>query len=268
MVDIYADEGISGTSLKHRDSFNRMIADCNAGKIDMIVTKSVSRFSRNIVDCISTVNELKMRTPPVGVLFENEQIFTLDNKSEMSLSFISAMAQEESHTKSTSMNASYEMRFSHGIFLTPPLLGYDQDENGKLIINEEEAKTVRLIFFTYLYGYSTTAIAELLTELARPTKKGNITWSSSSVLNVLQNERHCGEVLARKTYTPNYLDHRSKKNRGERNQYRYSEDHEAIITPTDFVAVQRKISNAKYGGAGIPELHVISTGIFKRFCYG
>lgn len=265
LVDIYADEGISGTSLKHRDSFNRMIADCNAGKIDMIVTKSVSRFSRNIVDCISTVNELKMRTPPVGVLFENEQIFTLDNKSEMSLSFISAMAQEESHTKSTSMNASYEMRFSHGIFLTPPLLGYDQDENGKLIINEEEAKTVRLIFFTYLYGYSTTAIAELLTELARPTKKGNITWSSSSVLNVLQNERHCGEVLARKTYTPNYLDHRSKKNRGERNQYRYSEDHEAIITPTDFVAVQRKISNAKYGGAGIPELHVISTGILKGF---
>ncbi len=174
----------------------------------------------------------------------------------MSLSFISAMAQEESHTKSTSMNASYEMRFSHGIFLTPPLLGYDQDENGKLIINEEEAKTVRLIFFTYLYGYSTSQIAELLTALGRPTKKGNTVWSSNSVLGVLQNERHCGEVLARKTYTPNYLDHRTRKNRGERNQYRYKEDHEAIISPTDFVAVQRKISNAKYGGSGIPELHV------------
>ena len=139
------------------------------------------------------------------------QIFTLDSTSEMSLSFISAMAQEESHTKSTSMNASYEMRFSHGIFLTPPLLGYDQDENGKLIINEEEAKTVRLIFFTYLYGYSTSQIAELLTALGRPTKKGNTVWSSNSVLGVLQNERHCGEVLARKTYTPNYLDHRTRK---------------------------------------------------------
>lgn len=265
LVGIYADEGISGTSLKHRDAFNRMIADCTAGKIDMIVTKSVSRFSRNILDCIGTVNELKLRTPPIGVLFENEQIFTLDSKSEMSLSFIAAMAQEESHTKSTSMNGSYEMRFSHGIFLTPPLLGYDQNENGKLIINEEEAKTVRLIFFAYLYGYSTSQIAELLTELARPTKRGSTTWSSGSVLNVLQNERHCGEVLARKTYTPNYLDHRAKKNRGERNQYRYRYDHEAIISPVDFVAVQRKISNAKYGGTGIPELRVIPDGALKGF---
>lgn len=265
LVGIYADEGISGTSLKHRDAFNHMIEDCIAGKIDIIITKSVSRFSRNILDCIGTVTELKMRTPPIGVLFENEQIFTLDSQSEMSLSFISAMAQEESHTKSTSMNASYEMRFSHGIFLTPPLLGYDQDENGKLIINEEEAKTVRLIFFTYLYGYSTSQIAELLTNLARPTKKGNTAWNSSSVLNVLQNERHCGEVLARKTYTPNYLDHRTKKNRGERNQYRYRDDHEAIISPVDFVAVQRKISNAKYGNSGIPELHVIPDGALRGF---
>lgn len=115
------------------------------------------------------------------------------------------------------------------------------------MINEEEAKTVRLIFFTYLYGYSTAQIAELLTELARPTKKGNTVWSSSSVLGVLQNERHCGAVLARKTYTPNYLDHRARKNRGERNQYRYSDDHEAIISPTDFVAVQRKISKRPMG---------------------
>ena len=265
LVGIYADEGISGTSLKHRDAFNRMIADCTAGKIDMIVTKSVSRFSRNILDCIGTVNDLKQRTPPIGVLFENEQIFTLDSKSEMSLSFLSAMAQEESHTKSTSMNGSYEMRFSHGIFLTPPLLGYDQDENGKLVVNEEEAKTVRLIFFAYLYGYSTSQIAGLLTELARPTKRGSTTWSSGSVLNVLQNERHCGEVLARKTYTPNYLDHRARKNRGERNQYRYKYDHEAIISPVDFVAVQRKISNAKYGGTGIPELHVIPDGALRGF---
>lgn len=265
LVGIYADEGISGTSVKHRDAFNRMIKECIAGKIDMIITKSVSRFSRNIVDCISTVNKLKMQSPPVGVLFENEQIFTLDNASEMRLSFVSAMAQEESHTKSTSMNASYEMRFSHGIFLTPPLLGYDQDENGRLVINEEEAKTVRLIFFAYLYGYSTAQIAELLTNLARPTKKGNTTWSSGAVLNVLQNERHCGAVLAHKTYTPNYLDHRTKKNCGERNQYRYSGDHEAIISPVDFVAVQRKISNAKYGGSGMPELHVMPEGALKGF---
>lgn len=200
-VRIYADEGTSGTSLRHRDSFNRMIGDCEAGKIDMIITKGVSRFARNIMDCIGTVNRLKQQSPPVGVLFENEQIFTLNPQSELSLSFIAAMAQEGSHVKSISMNASYEMRFSHGIFMTPPLLGYDQDEDGDLIINEEEAKTVRLIFFMYLYGYSTRQIAEQMTELARPTKKGNMPWSSSSVLGVLQNERHCGAVLARKTFT-------------------------------------------------------------------
>ena len=245
LVHIYADEGISGTSLRRRDSFNQMINDCATGKIDMIITKSVSRFARNIMDCIGNVNKLKQQVPPVGVFFENEQIFTLNPQSEMSLSFIAAMAQEESHVKSSSMNASYEMRFSHGIFMTPPLLGYDQDEDGNLIINEEEAKTVRLIFFMYLYGYSTQQIADLLTILTRPTKKGNTTWSSSSVLGVLQNERHCGEVLAHKTFTPNYLDHKARKNCGDRNQYRQSNHHEAIIMPEDFVAVQRKISNAK-----------------------
>ncbi len=265
LIHIYADEGISGTSLRHRVSFNQMIGDCAAGKIDMIITKSVSRFARNIMDCIGTVNKLKQQIPPVGVFFENEQIFTLNPKSEMSLSFIAAMAQEESHVKSSSMNASYEMRFSHGIFMTPPLLGYDQDEDGNLIINEEEAKTVRLIFFMYLYGYSTQQIADLLTGLARPTKRGNATWSSSTVLNVLQNERHCGEVLAHKTFTPNYLDHKVRKNCGDRNQYRQSNHHEAIIIPEDFVAVQRKISNAKYGGSGMPELHVISDGALKGF---
>ena len=164
-----------------------MIDDCEAGRIDLIITKSVSRFSRNILDCIGTVNKLKQQTPPVGVLFENEHIFTLNQKSEVNLSFISAMAQEESHIKSSSMNLSYEMRFSHGIFLTPPLLGYDQDEEGNLIMNEEEAKTVRLIYFMYLYGYSTQQIADQLTKLERPTKKGNLKWSSSSVLGVLQN---------------------------------------------------------------------------------
>lgn len=165
LVKIYADEGISGTSLRHRTSFNQMINDCMAGKIDMIITKSVSRFARNIVDCIGIVNKLRQQIPSVGVLFENEQIFTLNPQYEMSLSFLAAMAQEESHVKSSSMNASYEMRFSHGIFMTPPLLGYDQDEDGNLIINEEEAKTVRLIFFMYLYGYSTKQIADQLPEL-------------------------------------------------------------------------------------------------------
>ena len=162
LVDIYADEGISGTSLQHRDSFMRMMNDCNNGKIDLIVTKSVSRFARNIVDCIDYVRKLKNMNPPISIFFESENLHTLDSHSEMTLAFMATIAQEESHTKSEVMNSSIEMRFKRGIFLTPPLLGYDHDEDGNLVINEDEAKVVRLIFFMYLYGYSCQIIAETL----------------------------------------------------------------------------------------------------------
>lgn len=266
LTEIYADEGISGTSLRHRDAFLQMIQDCKAGKIDMILTKSVSRFARNIVDCIYYQRELKSLTPPVGILFETEGIYTLNANSEMSLSFIATLAQEESHTKSEIMNSSIEMRFRRGIFLTPTLLGYDHDDEGNLIINEEEAKTVRLIFYMYLYGYSCQEIAETLTSLKRETKKGNTRWSSGSILQILQNERHCGDVLARKTFTPNYLDHKSKKNRQDRNQYRKKGHHEPIISRDDFIAVQHMISNAKYGNKEmLPTLHVIEEGILSGF---
>ena len=266
LVDIYADEGISGTSLQHRDSFIRMIGDCNAGKIDLIITKSVSRFARNIIDCIGYVRQLKAADPPIGVYFETENIFTLDENSEMSLSFIATLAQEESHTKSEIMNSSIEMRFKRGIFLTPVLLGYDHDENGNLIVNEEEAKTVRLIFFSYLYGYSAQKIADALTQLERYTKKGNQTWSAGSVIQILQNERYCGDILSRKTYTPNYLDHKSKKNNHDRNQYRQKNHHEAIVSREDFFAVQKMIRNAKYGNKGyFPEMLVVLSGLLKGF---
>lgn len=266
LVEIYADEGISGTSLKHRDSFNRMIVDCRQGKIDMIITKSVSRFARNIVDCISIVRDLGKLKPAVGVFFETENIFTLKNDSEMGLSFQATMAQEESHVKSNIMNASLEMRFSHGIVLTPVLLGYDHDENGELVINPEEAKTVRLIFFMYLYGYSPKEIAEVLTDLGCITKKGNTTWTSGSVVQQLRNERHCGDVLTRKTFTESYLDHKSSKNNGERTQHRWRDHHEAIVSHDDFIAVQHMLDNARPGSGGfLPQLQVIHDGILTGF---
>ena len=266
LVQIYADEGISGTSLQHRDAFVQMICDCQEGKIDLIVTKSVSRFARNILDCIGYVRQLKAMKPPIGIFFETENIFTLNANSEMSLSFIATLAQEESHTKSEIMNSSIEMRFKRGIFLTPTLLGYDHDDDGNLIVNEDEAKTVRLIFFMYLYGYSSNQIAKMLTKLQRQTKKGNTRWSPGSVLQILQNERHCGDVLARKTFTPNYLDHKPKKNKQDRNQYRMKNHHEPIVSRDDFIAVQRMISNARYGNRGfLPELHVVPEGILRGY---
>ena len=134
------------------------------------------------------------------------------------------------------------------------------------MINEDEAQTVRLIFFMYLYGYTCREIAEQLTLLNRRTKKGNVTWSANSILQQLQNERHCGDVLSRKTWTPSYLDHKSKKNRQNRNQYLQHNHHEAIISRDDFIAVQHLISNAKYGNKGmLPQLTVINNGVLKGF---
>ena len=137
---IYADEGISGTSLKHRKAFLEMIEDCKQHKLDLIVTKSVSRFARNIYHCIGYVRELAALKPPVGVLFETEGLYTLKDDSEMALSFTATFAQEESRTRSSAMNLSYEMRFRRGIFMLPELLGYDKDEDGQLVINEDELR--------------------------------------------------------------------------------------------------------------------------------
>ena len=266
LVDIYADEGISGTSLSHRDAFNRMIEDCKAGKIDMIITKSVSRFSRNVVDCKTIVQTLCRLNNPVGVYFEADNLFSLNQKDSMRLSMMAMLAEEESHTKSSIMNASLEMRFGHGIVLTPVLLGFDHNEDGDLVINENEAHSIQLIFFMYLYGYTCKEIAEMLEKLGRRTKKGNCTWSASTVSAVLRNERYCGDVLTWKTYTDDFLNHKSKKNRGDRIQHRWRDHHDAIISRDDYIAVQHLLENAKYGNKGIlPELIVILDGSLKGF---
>ena len=266
LVKLYADEGISGTSLAHRDEFNRMIADCRAGKIDMIITKSVSRFARNVVDCISTVRMLGELPHPVGVFFESECIFSLKDDSQMALWFQATMAQEESHIRSRSMETSLRMRLDGGLPLTPKLLGYSHDADGNLVVNPDEAPTVKLIFYMYLYGYSTSDIAAALTELGRKTYLGNVKWTSNSIVQVLRNERHCGDVLTRKTFTPNYLNHKARKNRGDRPQSLYRNHHEGIVSRDDFIAVQHLLNNSKYGNRSIlPELRVIDSGLLRGF---
>ncbi|KXL52947.1 hypothetical protein CLNEO_14890 [Anaerotignum neopropionicum] len=266
LVKIYADEGISGTSLKHRDGFNRMIAECKVGRVDIIICKNVSRFARNVADCIGIVRDLAALKPPVGVFFESERIFSLKEDSQMALTFLATMAEEESHTRSRSMETSLRMRLDNGIPLTPKLLGYTHDTNGELEINPDEAPTVKLAFYMYLYGYSTGQIADTLIALGRRSYLGNINWTTGSIIQILRNERHCGDVYTRKTYTPNYRDHLAKKNRGERPQSRYFNHHKGIITRDDFIAVQRMLDNAKYGNKSVlPELRVIGSGILKGF---
>lgn len=184
----------------------------------------------------------------------------------MAISFLATLAQEESHIKSNIMNSSIEMRFNRGLYLVSPLLGYDLDENKNLVINPEEAKTVKLIFYMYLAGSTPEQIAETLEKYGRKTKKGNTKWSGNSILQILQNEKECGDLLSRKTWTPSYLDHKSKKNKGEKPQYGMREHHEGIISRDDFIAVQKLIRNTKYKHKGfLPELKVIKDGVLQGF---
>ena len=266
LVRIYADEGISGTSTARRVELNQMLADCRTGKLDLVITKSVSRLARNVVDCITIVRNLAELPHPVGVFFESECLFSLNQNTQMSLSFMASIAEEESHIRSRSMEVSLSQRLNGGLPLTPKLLGYGHDADGNLVVNPEEAPTVKLMFYMYLYGYSSAEIAKTLETLGKKTYLGNSKWTAGTVIAVLRNERHCGDVLTRKTFTPNFRDHKSAKNRGERVQGLYKDHHEAIVSRDDYIAVQHLINNAKYGNKSIlPELRVIDSGLLKGF---
>ena len=264
---IYADEGISATSMKHRDNFNRLIKDCEMGKIDMIVTKSVSRFARNVVDCLSVVRYLSSLNPPVGVKFETEGISTLDSTSELILTVMAASAEEESKNKRNSMIWSLEKRFEKGRFLTPVLLGYDHDEDGNLIINKDEAQTVKLMYYMFLAGFPISEIADVLTQLKRKTKLGNIKWSPNTVRAVMQNERHCGNVLSWKTFTYDFWEHKKRKNHEDMPQVLKIDHHEAIVSHEIFDATQHKLAAERCMKHSIPmpKLEVVTDGLLQGF---
>lgn len=264
---IYSDEGISGTELSHRKGMLQMIEDAKAGKIDLILTKSIARFARNIVDCLSVIETLKNLDPPVGVKFETDNIYTLDSTGRMILTILASVAEEESHSKSLIMNWSIDKRFSRGLFLTPKLLGYDVDEDGNLVVNPEEAETVKVIYDLYLNGFSNSDIADILTDYGRKTKTGNATWNPSTINGVIENERHCGDVLARKTYTPNFLNHKAKKNNNNRTQYRQRDHHEAIVSRNVYEAANllRKARTSSRQGKPMPVLKVVDQGILRGF---
>ena len=247
-VGIYADRGISGTSLKHRDEFNRMITDCRAGKIDLIITKAVTRFARNVLDCISTIRMLKQLDPPVAVFFETERINTLDTTSETYLGLISLFAQGESESKSESLKWSYIRRWKRGTGIYPvwSLLGYDADDDGKWFVVEEEAELVRVIYDMYLTGYSSPQIAEILTRSGIPTATNKPKWSSGAVLGILRNEKYCGNVLCQKTIAMDIFTHKSIKNTGQKTQYFIEGHHEPIVDKEDWDKVQQLLRERYY----------------------
>ncbi len=280
-VGTYVDDGFSGTNTDHRPAFQLMMKDAIAGKIDMIITKSVSRFARNLLDCIGWVRELKDRhDPPIAVFFEQEHLNTLDATSNIILFVLAMVAEEESHMKSEAMLLSLEWRFSRGRFLTPALLGYDKVEvpdgqgghRKELVVNEDEARTVRLMYYMLLNGSSTAEIAETLMDLGRETGlrklcgKVNTKWTPKAVSAVLRNERHCGDVLARKTWTPDFHDHKSKRNNGKKNKYYQPGHHEAIVTRAQWNAAQRILNSCHYGhGGGYLPMRVIDHGALRGF---
>ncbi len=241
LVKIYTDDGISGTSTKRREGFNSMVNDALDGKIDLIVTKSVSRFARNTVDSISTIRQLKENK--VEVFFEKENIWTFDGKGELLLTIMSSLAQEESRSISENCTWARRKQAADGKVTLPysRLLGYDKGPDGQLVINEEQAKVVRKIFEMYLKGHNPSQIARALTHEGIPTVTGNKVWKPGPVQKILQNEKYRGDALLQKTYTVDFLTKKKAVNHGEVPQYYVEKNHEPIIDPEDFDNVQNLI---------------------------
>ncbi|MFZ7133223.1 MAG: recombinase family protein, partial [Eubacteriales bacterium] len=226
---IFADEAKSGTQVKKRDEFLRMIKDCEDGKIDMIITKSVTRFARNTVDSIESIRKLKALG--IGVYFEKEHINTLSEKSEQMITILSSLAQGEAESISTNNKWAVKKRFQDGTFkLSDPAYGYTKDEDGNLIIKEDEAKIVRRIFHEYLNGKGSYVIARHLKDDNIPTIRSAEEWQDSVVKAILQNPIYEGDLLLQKTYTTEVLPFERKTNKGELPQYFIENNHEPIIT--------------------------------------
>ncbi|MDY2940920.1 MAG: recombinase family protein [Varibaculum sp.] len=238
---IYTDEGISGTSTKHRDGFNQMVNDALAGKIDLIVTKSVSRFARNTVDSLTTVRALKDKG--VEVFFEKENIWTLDSKGELLITIMSSLAQEESRSISENVTWGHRKRFQDGKVYMPfkNFLGYKRGENGEPVIVEEEAEIVRRIYRDYLAGYSIPEVARRLDADHIPTPMRGKNWCHSTIRSILTNEKYKGDALLQKRYTVDFLTKKRKLNEGEVAQYYVTGSHEAIIDPETWQLVQAEL---------------------------
>ncbi len=235
LIHIYADEGTTGTSTEKRTQFNMMIRDAKRGLFDMIITKEVSRFARNTVDVLKHTRDLK--DLGIGVMFTTDNIYTLDNDGELRLSIMASIAQEESRKTSERVKWGQKRRMEQGVVFGRNILGYNL-EGGKLTINEEEAKLIRHIYDKYVSGKGIHIIAKELREEGYKTKNGNSEWTNKAIRTILQNEKYCGDLKQRKTYTPDYLTHKKKYNYGEKDFIIIKDHHEPIIDRETFDYVQ------------------------------
>lgn len=241
-VGVYTDEGITGTNTKHREGFKKMISDALEGKIDLIVTKSVSRFARNTVDSLTTVRQLKEKG--IEVYFEKENIWTLDSKGELLITIMSSLAQEEARSISENCTWGQRKRFADGKVSVAfgNFLGYDRGEDGNLVVNEEQAVIVRRIYGMFLKGYTPYAIAKQLTSEGILSPGGKEKWGAGVIKSILTNEKYKGDALLQKSYTVDFLTKKKKVNEGEIPQYYVQNNHQAIIEPAVFDMVQKQMA--------------------------
>lgn len=247
---IYADDGISGTNTKKREEFNRMIEDCMIGKIDMIITKSISRFARNTLDCLKYIRQLKEKNIPV--FFEKESINTMDSKGEVLLTIMASLAQQESQSLSQNVKLGIQYRYQQGQVQVnhSRFLGYTKDADKKLIIDPVEAEIVKRIYYEYLEGKSLIQIARSLEEDGILTAAGKAKWRPETLKKILQNEKYIGDALLQKTYTVDFLTKKRVKNNGIVPQYYVQDDHPAIIPRDLHMQVQEEMvrrSNLRSG---------------------
>ncbi len=240
LAGIYADDGKSATNTKKRDDFNAMIEDCMAGKVDMVITKSVSRFARNTVDCLQNIRKLKEKN--IAIFFEKEGVNTLESSGELLITILSSQAQEESRNLSENTRWGLVRRFENGIISVNhnKFMGYTKDENGELVIVPEEAEIVRRIFRLYLEGSSYVQIAKILEDDGILTVTGKTSWCPSVIDQMLSNEKYMGDALLQKTYTVDFLTKKKVKNQGIVPQYYIQDNHEAIIPKELFYRVQEE----------------------------
>lgn len=245
LVKVYSDEGISGCSTRSRKGFRAMIDDCEKGLIDLIITKSISRFARNTQDSLNYTRRL--REMGIGIIFEKEGINTMESSGELLLTLFSCFAQEESRSISENTAWGIRSRFRQGIphLNTEVLLGYDKDEYGNLVINEYQADTVRLVYRLYMEGWPLTQIAGELNRRQLPGVHGEPKWCAVTISRMLRNEKYRGALLMQKTYTANYLTRQHFKNTGQFDQYYIEFHHPAIIDPEEWDAVQQEIERRK-----------------------
>ncbi|RMI73803.1 recombinase family protein [Streptococcus iniae] len=238
-VKMYSDEGISGTNTKLRTGFKAMVEDALNGKIDLIITKSVSRFARNTVDSLTTVRQLK--EVGVEIYFEKENIWTLDSKDELLITIMSSLAQEESRSISENVTWGLRKQFAEGKVHFPytNVMGFTAGEDGAIVVDQDEAKTVRYIFQQALLGKSPYHIAKDLTEQGIRSPSGKQHWNTTTIKRMLRNEKYKGDALLQKTYTIDFLTKKKNINRGELPQYYVENNHEAIVDRETFDAVQQ-----------------------------